>query len=617
MSMDSQPVESQIEKLRGEEFSQGGTFHPHSNRPDKIHGYCSKNIFQTPKRQRQKSGTPPQSKRVKPDNMACSSTQMDTTMIPPGMSFTDGDMTNMSEIIEEDPLILEQIEQESEEGKLLGLTDVDIDWCIKHNILVADFNKFTIGEKAIMKDQKIIRMNIDQHSDSIHDNSHSITENKQRISVLERTVSRQQAQIEDLSNKMRSRNIKILNLTENCSINVMKETVRAIINTISANPNRIPKSEVVKSSVNRTIDSMQMSPDNGPITEMVKHTICNLVDQLMPESSSPIEIDNIQRDYQAKGTGPRPIIVTLAKQEDRDYLLRNTRNLKDKQFLRCKITVTDDIDDLTMKKHTELLPVLTKMRNQGYYARIEFTTPRCIKYSTQKWKKDSGLPKPQIFTYTHNQLINGKPYIGQNATEQPDIPKSLDPIEFDNHILFKGKDSKLSNWDTHKFTIDGDEFTSNEQYIGYGRCKAAEDTNTEARILDEHDPRAIKRLFYEIKWNNIDPRKYDDTQTAFNGMMAKFTQNQDLKEYLISTHPKRIWEGTRDRQWGAGIDIHNPQDKPYMHDEASFQGYNLCGRLLESARAILMEHPTYVHLTTQKVIKNLQLHTFTLESIPE
>ncbi len=611
MSVNSQEAFEHLENLRKEEFSQGGTFHPHSNRPGQIVGFYSS------KRQRQRSNTPPQSKRVKPDNMAFSSTQMDVTMIPPGTSFSDGDMTNMSAIVEEDPLILEQIEQELEEGKSLGLTEGDINWCIKHNIPVAEFNEFSTGEKAIMKQQKITMMKIDQHSDSISNNSQSISKNQQRIFALERTVSKQQAQIEDMSNKMKSRNIKILNLTENCSIQVMKDTVRAIINTLNANPNRIPKAEQVKSSVNRTIDDMQISADNAPITEMVKHTISNLVDQLMPESSSHMEIENIQQDYQVKAPGPRPIIVTLAKQEDRDYLLRNTRNLQDKVFLKSRIIVTDDIDDLTMKKHIELLPVLTKMRNQGYYARIEFKTPRCIKYSTQKWKKETGLPKPQIFTYTHNQLLNGKPYIGQNATEQTHTPVSPDPIEFDNHILFKGKDSKLSNWDTHKFTIDGEEFTSNEQYIGYGRCKAADDTDTEARILDEHDPREIKRLFYAIKWNNIDPRKHADTETAFNGIMAKFTQNQDLRDYLISTHPKRIWEGTRDRQWGAGIDIHNPQDKPFMHDEASFQGYNRCGRLLESARSIIMQHPTYVHLTTQKVIKNLQLHTFTLESIPE
>ena len=58
MSMDSQPVESQIEKLRGEEFSQGGTFHPHSNRPDKTHGYYSKNIFPNSKKTETKKRFP-------------------------------------------------------------------------------------------------------------------------------------------------------------------------------------------------------------------------------------------------------------------------------------------------------------------------------------------------------------------------------------------------------------------------------------------------------------------------------------------------------------------------------------------------------------------------------
>ena len=65
---------------------------------------------------------------------------------------------------------------------------------------------------------------------------------------------------------------------------------------------------------------------------------------------------------------------------------------------------------------------------------------------------------------------------------------------------------------------------------------------------------------------------------------AKFSQNDKLKEYLLSTGEVPIYEGTRSKKWGIGYDL--SRDTGKILDKANWTNdyQNLCGKSIMMAR---------------------------------
>jgi ribA/ribD-fused uncharacterized protein len=151
-------------------------------------------------------------------------------------------------------------------------------------------------------------------------------------------------------------------------------------------------------------------------------------------------------------------------------------------------------------------------------------------------------------------------------------------------LFFSG--SWLSQWFPSPFTCPDTkrEFVNCEQYMMAEKARLFGDSKTEARIMKVAEPRQHKALgrlvrdFREATW------QAHREAIVNRGTMLKFTQNPELQNLLLATGDRRIAEANpRDRIWGIGLDISNPDSlKPNR-----WRGLNLLGAALERARATI------------------------------
>ena len=109
------------------------------------------------------------------------------------------------------------------------------------------------------------------------------------------------------------------------------------------------------------------------------------------------------------------------------------------------------------------------------------------------------------------------------------------------------------------------------------------------QILAETDQMTIKRLGRLVK-------NYDDSvwterrfQIVVEGNLAKFSQNEDLRHFLLSTGDKILVEASpKDTIWGIGFDEFAPE----ATNPALWNGENLLGFALMEVRDRLKEIDT-------------------------
>lgn len=133
----------------------------------------------------------------------------------------------------------------------------------------------------------------------------------------------------------------------------------------------------------------------------------------------------------------------------------------------------------------------------------------------------------------------------------------------------------LSNWYPACFTADGVEFSSMEQFMMYRKAVLFNDDRIAAKILNTEDCSEIKALgrlvsgYEEHDWNGV--RQI----IVYQGLFAKFFQNQDLKEQLKKTGDDLLAEcAVKDRIWGVGLSMKDPD----RLDRTKWKGQNNLNR---------------------------------------
>ena len=139
----------------------------------------------------------------------------------------------------------------------------------------------------------------------------------------------------------------------------------------------------------------------------------------------------------------------------------------------------------------------------------------------------------------------------------------------------------LSNWYMSPFTADGIRFSSMEQFMMYRKAVAFGDRDRAAQILDTEDMGRIKELgrlvsgYDDNYWNGI--RQI----VVYEGLYAKFSQNEELKRLLRATGKAVLAEcAVKDRIWGIGLSMSDPD----RLDRRKWKGQNLLGYALMMVR---------------------------------
>ena len=139
----------------------------------------------------------------------------------------------------------------------------------------------------------------------------------------------------------------------------------------------------------------------------------------------------------------------------------------------------------------------------------------------------------------------------------------------------------LSNWYESPFTIEGISFSSVEQYMMYKKAVCFGDKDMANKILATDDVAEIKAFgrlvanYNESYWNGV--RQI----VVFEGLTAKFSQNEDLKAKLKATDNSILAEcAVKDRIWGIGLSMNNP-DRLQID---KWKGQNLLGYALMMVR---------------------------------
>ena len=139
----------------------------------------------------------------------------------------------------------------------------------------------------------------------------------------------------------------------------------------------------------------------------------------------------------------------------------------------------------------------------------------------------------------------------------------------------------LSNWFLSDFRLDGISFTSMEQFMMYRKALCFHDQAIAKQILSIDDVARIKELGRLV--SGYDDRIWSGIRQiiVYEGLLAKFSQNTDLRKNLLDTGDALLAEcAVRDRIWGIGLSMTDPK----RLEPAQWKGQNLLGYALMMAR---------------------------------
>ena len=180
-----------------------------------------------------------------------------------------------------------------------------------------------------------------------------------------------------------------------------------------------------------------------------------------------------------------------------------------------------------------------------------------------------------MYTQTHN--------IARLLDEKDDWRKS-DFVFFWKTFNESVNKQVFSQWYMRDFVVDGTTYNCAEQFMMAEKARIFKCDDVRDRIIRETNPAKIKRLGREVRNFSDSVWKKHRFDVVVRGNIAKFSQNEDLKEFLLATGDKVLVEASpMDRIWGIGMD-----EKAYnVAQPDEWQGKNLLGFALMEVRDIL------------------------------
>lgn len=144
--------------------------------------------------------------------------------------------------------------------------------------------------------------------------------------------------------------------------------------------------------------------------------------------------------------------------------------------------------------------------------------------------------------------------------------------------------SCLSQWWDCKFTVDGVEYHTAEQYMMAQKAALFGDEKVCAEIMSAKHPKQFKALGRKVTGFVQESWDANCCDIVIKGNVAKFSQNEELKAFLLNTKERVLVEASPlDKIWGIGMG----EDNEKCENPTLWNGTNLLGFCLMEVRDIL------------------------------
>lgn len=257
--------------------------------------------------------------------------------------------------------------------------------------------------------------------------------------------------------------------------------------------------------------------------------------------------------YTNQRTQKGVILVRFSSWSQRDMVMKSKSKL-----LQQGIRVQEDFPIEIVERRRLLLPIFYKAKD--LYPQMN--------------------PKLQL----DKIILGGKIYTQDNIHTIPHSelhPQSVFTPCQHGIQAFYTKYSPLSNHYPCKFHLDGKTFSSAEQCLMYKKAMLFDDQHTADRILQTHDPAAVKSLGKSVSGFNKDIWIKNGPDCMFHAMTAKFSQNDKLKAFLKGTGKNLLVEASpNDKFWGSGVPLRSKD----TFNKPKWTGTNIAGKTLEHVR---------------------------------
>lgn len=152
-----------------------------------------------------------------------------------------------------------------------------------------------------------------------------------------------------------------------------------------------------------------------------------------------------------------------------------------------------------------------------------------------------------------------------------------------NYVFFWGSSDCFSNWYPSDFTINNISYWCTEQYLMAEKARLFNDIEILGKIMNSKDQKEIKDLGRKVHNFDEDIWNKNKEKIMYEGNLAKFIQNEILRNYIMSTNDRILVEASPyDKIWGIGLSVKNDNNK--IKNPNNWKGRNLLGFTLMKVR---------------------------------
>lgn len=156
------------------------------------------------------------------------------------------------------------------------------------------------------------------------------------------------------------------------------------------------------------------------------------------------------------------------------------------------------------------------------------------------------------------------------------------------YFFFTERDM-FSNWYPSIFEADGKRYQNMEQYMMERKALLFGDTEIAEKIMASNAPKTAKDLGRKVRGYTEELWHAHREEIVFQGLLAKFSSNEELKNTLLATENAPLVEASPyDAIWGIKL----PMSHPDSLDPKKWRGLNLLGKALKKTREALQPKPS-------------------------